>query len=167
MSSNPTPLDEAQHEIACLKAEVAALRRINASNAAQYGLVHTDGSRSGGQPVGMNAAGLAGELAALAAKAAQTADDIRYYSGGSKHNQPAEDLTNLVVNNLPTIIAALRQPASDPGEVERVARAIFRCDFAFDEDEAIVLEKWGEWLSTRERSLRQARAAIAALQVKP
>jgi NTP pyrophosphatase (non-canonical NTP hydrolase) len=50
-------------------------------------------------------------------------------------------------------------PASDPEDVERVARAIFRCDFVFDEDEAIV--------STREHSLRQARAAIAAMKEQP
>ena len=52
---------------------------------------------------------LADKIEALARSAAQTADDIRYYSGGSKHNQPAEDLADLVMNNHPTILRALRE----------------------------------------------------------
>ncbi len=52
---------------------------------------------------------LADKIEALARSAAQTADDIRYYSGGSKHNQPAEDLADLIMRNLPTILRALRE----------------------------------------------------------
>lgn len=52
---------------------------------------------------------LADKIEALAKDAVQTADDIRYYSGGSKHNQPAEDLADLVMRNLPTILRALRE----------------------------------------------------------
>ena len=47
------------------------------------------------------------ELKALAEKASQIDDDIRYYSGGSKHNEAAEQLTALVRSNLPAILSAL------------------------------------------------------------
>ena len=52
---------------------------------------------------------LADTLEALAAKAEQIDEDIRYYSGGSKHNEARVELGALIEANLSAIISALRE----------------------------------------------------------
>lgn len=51
---------------------------------------------------------LADQLLALDEKARATADDIRYYSGGSSHNEDEEVLLRYFREHLPFIVAALR-----------------------------------------------------------
>jgi hypothetical protein len=58
-------------------------------------------------------------LEALSKKAEQTEDDIRYYSGGSKYNEPLERLKDALVNAYRTGQLILAQPSED--EVEAVA----------------------------------------------
>jgi hypothetical protein len=145
MSSNPiAPLDEAMHEIACLKAEVAALRRINASNAA----ARPD-------------TGLAGAVHALVLKLRKTKQCDRTNGVCGVPNFGAEL----------EAVAALCQPASDPGDVERVAVALWRNDAeraAPNVAKGRTLEAFAEQSEdTRLAWIGAAKAAIAALQVKP
>jgi hypothetical protein len=137
-----TPLDEAQHEIACLKAEVAALRRINASNAA----ARPD-------------TGLAGAVHALVLKLRETKQCDRTNGVCGVPNFGAEL----------EAVAALCQPASDPGDVERVARALKECWVAVRRDNDAALAADGLWPdSHKQPSYEQyAAAVIAALQEQP
>lgn len=61
-------------------------------------------------------------LEALSKAATQTEDDIRYYSGGSKYNEPLEQLKDRLVNLYRTGQLILAQPSGD--EVEAVARKL-------------------------------------------
>ncbi len=69
---------------------------------------------------------LADELERLSIAAEKTADDIRYYSGGSKHNKEAEALAELCSTNLPTILAALRSTQAQAMAPEDIIEAIQR-----------------------------------------
>lgn len=66
------------------------------------------------------------------------------------------------------IAALAAQPKASPtsDDAERVARAIFRCGYEGDWDEAVIERHWDE-ASDEERHYPEARAAIAALAAQP
>jgi hypothetical protein len=236
-----TPLDEAQHEIACLKAEVAALRRINASNAAarpDTGLAGELDSAvelmgealfkfswrmnmagvfaSGSALTDANAASYErvvaawGKLTSAIARATplptwdhyaeepvdsdMVPRDVAESWKAKAENYAVEranflaDFADMMANHVEnwptpkrlktvvalidkTLSAALRQPASDPGDVERVAVALWRNDAeraAPNVAKGRTLEAFAEQSEdTRLAWIGAAKAAIAALQVKP
>lgn len=92
-------------------------------------------------------------LEALSKKAEQTEDDIRYYSGGSKYNEPLEQLKDTLVHLYRT-----GQLVPAPS-VDDVALAICKADG--DCPCEVSCHKPGDIFHTH------ATAAISAMQVKP
>jgi hypothetical protein len=86
------------------------------------------------------------ELKALAEKASQIDGDIRYYGGGSKHNEAAEQLTALVRSNLPAIISALSAVPAAPDEdwLEEVISDSLEMDWRPRDAAKAIIARWSE-----------------------